>query len=807
VDKVPLPGTQRQHPTGTLIGTQKPDERFSVTVHLRPRSGKGERFPRRFQHKILTHKEFAALHGAYPEDIRRIEAFAQENNLAVEGVYPEKRTVKLSGQIADFSKAFQVVLNVYEIEGRQFRAHVGPIHLPPDLVPVVQGLQGLDTRSIFRPAQVSGVEINSIQDVISACNFPTGLDGTGQTIGIICFDGGFQQSDLDSFFGQTVPTIISVPTNGNIPGHFDNEVTFDIEMVGTIAPAATIVAYFIPVGNFINGVHDAVHDNVNLPSVVSISFAGAESAANDNDKLQLEQIFQDAADLGITVLAATGDRGSNSSIGTAEVNLPASCPHVTACGGTVATIVGGVIQSEVVWNNPPEASGGGVSDFFSVPPYQAAAGIFPISLTNIPVFPPIHFGRGIPDVSGHADDYSSFFFQGATTFFSGTSAVTPLWAALIALINQLKGSRQGFLNPVIYGRLGSTLRTPLNDILTGDNGAYSAGPGWDLCTGWGSPNGGVIADLLGPPTIESVDPSIGPVGGGRTITIRGNRFIGAKNVLFGAANAPSFNVDNDQQISALLPGVTTDDTVHVQVITEQGSSATTPNDLFNYFFPIPVVSSVFPSSGSAAGGISISIAGLFFTGTTSVTFLGPSINVTVSVHETNDGLIELNTSNTITGGIVDVLVNTPGGSSALTSLDQFQFLAAPAGSFVVLVDPTATAAQFAELQDTVTSAGGTVEQATPPIMFSATGPTTVQQALLTSATVLGLFPSDVATAITALLSDGADPAAIATLLSGLVPTAPPADVLPGDDVAFGDDLTGEDDDFSPVVDRPSSSET
>jgi len=178
----------------------------------------------------------------------------------------------------------------------------------------------------------------------------------------------------------------------------------------------------------------------------------------------------------------------------------------------------------------------------------------------------------------------------------------------------------------------------------------------------------------------------------------------------------------------------------------------------------------------------------------------------VSVHETNDGLIQLNTPSTIIGGIVDVLVNTHGGTSAQTSLDQFQFLAAPPAFFVVLVDPNATAGQFSELQNAVLAAGGTVGQTTPPIMFSATGPTTVQQAILTSPAVLGLFSDDLDSAITALLSDGADPAAIATLLTGLIPTAPPADVLPGGDDEYGDDLTGEDDDFNPGIDVPASPE-
>jgi kumamolisin len=166
---------------------------------------------------------------------------------------------------------------------------------------------------------------------------------------------------------------------------------------------------------------------------------------------------------------------------------------VLACGGTKLTASGGTISTEVVWNETAVdegATGGGISEFFAKPDYQASAGV-PNSLN------PGHFvGRGLPDVAGNADPATGYdvYVDGQAGVIGGTSAVAPLWAGLVACINELTGTAAGFLNPLLYSRLAGT--GGLRDITSGNNGAFMAGTGWDACTGLGSPDGTAITGAL-----------------------------------------------------------------------------------------------------------------------------------------------------------------------------------------------------------------------------------------------------------------------------------------------------------------------
>ena len=156
------------------------------------------------------------------------------------------------------------------------------------------------------------------------------------------------------------------------------------------------------------------------------------------------------------------------------------------CGGTRLTASGNTISQEIVWNDQPQggASGGGVSAVFALPTWQANA--------NVPKAPTSAGGRGVPDVAGDASPETGYnvSFDGQNEVVGGTSAVAPLWAALIALLNQQRGSNLGFINPTIY----QNAENGFNDITQGTNGAWSAGPGWDPCTGLGSPNGAAVGD-------------------------------------------------------------------------------------------------------------------------------------------------------------------------------------------------------------------------------------------------------------------------------------------------------------------------
>ena len=199
----------------------------------------------------------------------------------------------------------------------------------------------------------------------------------------------------------------------------------------------------------------------------------------------------------MTITVAAGDNGSSDGVtdGSNNVDFPASSPNVLACGGTTLESSNGTITSETVWNDGSQggASGGGFSTSFAQPSYQSSLA------TNYPG----QAGRGVPDVSGNADPDTGYniLVDGSQEVVGGTSAVAPLWAALIALLNQQLNTRLGFVNPAIYA-----LAEPdngFNDITQGNNGSYSAGPGWDPCTGLGSPIGATLATLLTAPPATS----------------------------------------------------------------------------------------------------------------------------------------------------------------------------------------------------------------------------------------------------------------------------------------------------------------
>jgi kumamolisin len=195
--------------------------------------------------------------------------------------------------------------------------------------------------------------------------------------------------------------------------------------------------------------------------------------------------------VGITVCCAAGDNGSSDGVadGKAHVDFPASSPFALGGGGTKLVAAGSTIRSEVVWNEGPDsATGGGVSTFFGLPTYQSKA--------KVPKSPAGKAGRGVPDVAGDADPTTGYKVRvdSQSLVFGGTSAVAPLWAGLIALMNQKIGHPVGYLNPLIYGSLAG--HGLFNDIVAGNNGSYSASTGWDACTGWGTPIGSKLLSAL-----------------------------------------------------------------------------------------------------------------------------------------------------------------------------------------------------------------------------------------------------------------------------------------------------------------------
>jgi kumamolisin len=525
--QVPLAGSERTPLEGAReVGPASPNEIVDVTIRLRSRSGKkafldaGEFSKPIESRKILSREEFEKLYGADPASIAMVESFARENGLTVKETSAARRTVILSGTVAAMNKAFGVELKQYEYPGGQYRGRTGSIHLPTNLHDVVEGVFGLDNRPQAKPhfrrrrertgarAQQQGVSYTPIQ-VAALYDFPTNVDGSGECIGLIELGGGFNPTDLSNYWNQlnlsTTPTVtaVSVGNGSNSPtgdpSGPDAEVMLDIEVSGAIAPGARIAVYFAENtdAGFLNAITTAVHDSTNNPSIISISWGGPESSWTQQAMTSMDEAFQAAAAIGVSVCVAAGDDGSTDGVndGLNHVDFPASSPNALACGGTRLTGSGTTITSETVWNELADqegATGGGISDVFPLPSYQSGAGVPPSANPNHNV------GRGVPDVAGDADPTTGYvtLVDGQSGVIGGTSAVAPLWAGLIALINQSMGKPVGFLNPPLYQ---VNEAADFNDVTSGNNGAYSAAPGWDACTGLGSPKGLEIAQSLGAP--------------------------------------------------------------------------------------------------------------------------------------------------------------------------------------------------------------------------------------------------------------------------------------------------------------------
>jgi kumamolisin len=474
----------------------------------------------------VSRKEFEQRHGADPKSIALVESFARTHKLLVKEESAARRTVILSGPVAAMNQAFGVELKDYEHPSGTYRGRTGAIHLPAELHDVVEGVFGLDNRPQAKPhfrrrhgragARAAAVSLSYTPPQVAALyDFPTGVDGSGGCIALIELGGGFKPADLSNYWSQLKLTktpgvsAVSVGNGSNDPTGDpdgpDGEVMLDIEVSGSIAPGTKIVAYFAENtdAGFLNAITTAAHDSTNNPSVISISWGGPESSWTQQAMTSMDSAFQAAAAMGVTVCVAAGDDGSTDGVtdGLNHVDFPASSPNVLACGGTDLVASESTITSETVWNelaNNEGATGGGISDVFALPTYQSSAGVPPSAN------PGGHVGRGVPDVAGDADPSTGYvtLVDGQSGVIGGTSAVAPLWAALIALINQSLGKPAGFINPRLYQNSSSA--QDFNDITSGNNGAYSARSGWDACTGLGSPMGTQVAAVLGAGAVSKV---------------------------------------------------------------------------------------------------------------------------------------------------------------------------------------------------------------------------------------------------------------------------------------------------------------
>lgn len=493
--KDPLPDARPAGPVNnaelvdvTLRVRQKPGSNLEQAFESLVSKPAGER-------KYLSAEELDAAHGASDADLDKVEEFAEENRLSVVDRNPGKRTITLRGTLGALQMAFETRLEMYHHHNGTFRGRSGSITVPASLKDIVVGVHGLDNRPLRKTrrrltSRATGA--NTGLSLAQRYHFPAGTDGTGQCIAFIELGGGYRAAEVRRYVKNLGITKFvhtsAVSVNGahNTPTSADSddgEVVLDMEVAGAAAPGARLAVYFAnnTDRDFIDAVLAAVHDKTRKPSVISISWGGPEATWTAQSRAAMDDAFRAAALVGITVCVAAGDHGTNDEPrppSAVRVDYPASSPYVLGCGGT--DIRG---KEEVVWNDGDGwATGGGISTVYPVPSWQAA-------VNKVPALGTKKQGRGVPDVAGAATNYD-IVVDGEEVTSGGTSAVAPLWAALIARLNQGLGRRVGFVNPALY----AARTTGFVDIRGGDNAAvntpgYPSTAGWDPCTGLGVPNG------------------------------------------------------------------------------------------------------------------------------------------------------------------------------------------------------------------------------------------------------------------------------------------------------------------------------
>src|SRR5579859_2904979 len=527
---VVLPGTNRVPlPGARVVGSCSADEWIEVTIKLRRKVALPELEGR--PKEPMTYEYLAKTYGSTQEDINRVSEALHEFGLEVVESDPKTRTVKVAGPSSAMEKAFLVKLVRYTHERGDYRGRVGALHVPSKLAGLVEAVFGLDNRRVTKHRSAAAARMHALsaattaksrpwffpEELAKIYHFPAG-DGSGQSIALLEFGGGYFSSDLAAFCKAakvSVPTVIPISIDHAPTDQRDgaeSEVMLDVEVVAGACPKATIPMYFsqFTEKGWVDALDAAIHNQEHKSTVISISWGNAE----DNNVTwthqaitQINEALKEAAHLGITVCVASGDDGSDDQVGDghAHADFPGSSPYALGVGGTTLRKQGQTYD-ETVWkdgnglrDSGGGSTGGGVSGIFDRPKWQKA---------DIPnVNPGAKDGRITPDVAADASGHTGYMtvVDGKAGVSGGTSAAAPLWAALIARINENlpKGKRVGYLTPVLYQASGnSTVGTlACRDIVSGNNitaavGGYSAGPGYDAVTGWGTPLGDKLLEEL-----------------------------------------------------------------------------------------------------------------------------------------------------------------------------------------------------------------------------------------------------------------------------------------------------------------------
>jgi len=452
--------------------------------------------------------------------IQRLKRFAKQHNMKVLDIDLLRRCITLSVKVRDVERAFATNLVWSDAERSSHYPFRKP-RIPRPLDEIAHAVVGLDTRPLrfdkLESRAGAGGDTGLFPSRIAELyGIGAAGRGAGQCVGIIVPAGGYDLEDVEMACREmkvSVPQVDEISVGGghntkpnNPPTNADMEVALDMQVIAGIAPEARISLYFAQLSQpgLVAAVSEAVHGSKARPNIIVITWGQPEEAWDPQARKALDAILQDAMRLGITVLASSGDDLSTDGFTDANglpdgvhVDYPASSPYVLACGGTQIELDDSrtKIVGEVVWNDRRmHGTGGGISAFYSVPDFQKSVAL-PVSLNEG------KRGRGVPDVAAvAAGKYGYLIILGKTAIVDGgTSAVAPLWGALIALLNERRGAAVGLIHESLYKN-----RAFFNLVTAGDNKdsvlkiGYQAAPdgSWNACTGLGTPNGPSIISAL-----------------------------------------------------------------------------------------------------------------------------------------------------------------------------------------------------------------------------------------------------------------------------------------------------------------------
>jgi kumamolisin len=461
--------------------------------------------------QYLTPQEFTRLYGPSPATVARVEAYLRSEGFRVTGVSRNLMLVRATAPTATVERAFSVSIGDYIHGPMRFYAAASDPHLPAAIAADVQSVLGLNDAPLFRPMLVPNRRVTaqatpsgySPQQIATAYDWPS-ITNTQNGAGVVIANAtaessNLSTSDLDTFwntYGLPTHTVNVIDVDGNSGSTGGTiETTIDEERSGAMAPGATLDVYDAASAtdsDFTDTYNTIVNDNT--AQVVTTSWGEPESDASSSTLTTDDNIFKQAAAQGMSVFAAAGDNGSSDGTSNPDTaDYPASDPYVVACGGTTLTLnSNNTIASETAWSD----SGGAVSAVFSEPSWQVGNGV------------PQNGYRNTSDIAMDADPNTGYsvYEGGSWSVYGGTSFVAPQMAGLIAVKDSETGSRLGQANVLIYNDANtSNYSTDFNDITSGSNGAFSAGPGWNHPTGWGSPIAtNLIAHLGGTATTVAV---------------------------------------------------------------------------------------------------------------------------------------------------------------------------------------------------------------------------------------------------------------------------------------------------------------